>query len=1584
MFTPDGKLLLQRRVHNKAEAKKLSILGGHVDAGDGYRETAVRELLEELGLIEIESELDNEVVRIGEDGQFRNDSPSNNEFRALYAYVLSGKEYAHILEKIKYIEENRTQRTEPDFEAWIEEEQWRKTGYGEVWGYHTINLEELTDRQSPAGYVEITEWYWDGINHKVVDGQRVKDNFPKTERVSFTSDLLEPLVTGTADLRAGTPAIVPMEAVRRAAYRMLGRPTERIVHVSYQDPAHLAGGQGVAVFNIARSQVAMGYDVVWVSPCVRDEIPGEYLYMGGKLKVIKVKVKDEPILSFFASNAETQRDRELFGDKFVELIKGRYNPDETFIHLHGFIEVPRRAAELAQASYSVTSTFHMFLSPRMKGTGEGVDFIPRTIEIERAAIHANSRIIVNSISMREELLGICPDYAGELVMMPNGAEDAHFSERLAPRDETPLVSTYGRISPEKGFDIFIEAAKIITDRRKSEGLPPVNFLVFGKTDDSIQLRREYQARLRALAEGYDNIQLDMTPQGTWGEDRLKYMDRSHVGVVPSTYEPFGMVLVEYMARGVPVVSTLTYGARDMLGSRMPGRTPYGCLTGMDPRDLADAIEYLVDHPEEAMAMGRAGQEKARRQYSWGGIMRRMTAFYRSQEGTRVFDEERVRQVRERADARWQEIANPDLARQVDEKGIEAVLVDTDPNRLGGVVWFPRQVKYKVLDAPGGAEEAPGPLAPNSGNYITQYNESRGFPRGGTQDKAASKTDCIFCRALSDHSEQDLILADLEEEFGLPYNLIADSRPFFDKHMLALEKGHTGKITLRAMKDLLTIFNVIFPGRRGNIGTGNAAAHTHIHIYDTEFPIERQEKQWFAERDGARVGLITSDVNTAGFVVESKNMDKLAEEAYRIVTDIESRGWLVVIITAPNQVYIIPQKSKEIADRDDYTYPEILAAFKKNRPEGVRARYVGPVEVAGIWLCYSRGDIEAMREMYGTVDLEVYRNIIRDTEVDRGDPQLAQIIENARTYSPDKNLHRGEIDEIAETHPAIDEAAKDGRMMAVTIDQVDNLGNEDAAALADIFISNLIDDKAASEVREKLIARLSHNLFRNNVIDGFKMMRLALKDITIPVGKPLRLVIIVEKGKNPTVVYKNAENNLIAHSGLGKKTGAQVPSIYIGYNTVETALETNETRQFQDIIAHEADDIARGFHNGARVFGLYNTVMARHNAEQGNVAALEERIMSERVPYVELHLTNKCNQDCEWCSYKGTVSCTGNPEHLLFGDLDKIAALNPEEILIVGGGEATLYQDGEKGFNDAILRLRELLPDVKLRLITNGTYIPDGEWVREVSEVSISLDEPTRADYIASKRRDHFDTVWKNIRWYLEKSPIPKVRVTLLYNRVRLEKSIVLAKRIFGKIYQPVMKRLAARQITKEFGLMIFPMADDKSSEDPYVDTKLDEEERRSWRQRMERLQGEDYELWQFIVDNTNIDKKPLDDLRVPPADRCLSVSNYALIGADRKIYPCFAACEAARDMTLGDLDQSPAELLDRRKGLLRHVCPFCTRGCRPQTTFYGLRSFGILAEDFQRYAREKWDALVNDRFAATVETEGIDAALGRYDPSALT
>jgi starch synthase len=108
-------------------------------------------------------------------------------------------------------------------------------------------------------------------------------------------------------------------------------------------------------------------------------------------------------------------------------------------------------------------------------------------------------------------------------------------------------------------------------------------------------------------------------------------------VCPSVYEPLGIVNLEAMACGAPVVGTRTGGIPEVVADGVTGaivpieQLDDGTGTPLDPdrfvADLAAALTEMVSDPDRARALGAAGRDRAEREFSWGAIATRTRELY---------------------------------------------------------------------------------------------------------------------------------------------------------------------------------------------------------------------------------------------------------------------------------------------------------------------------------------------------------------------------------------------------------------------------------------------------------------------------------------------------------------------------------------------------------------------------------------------------------------------------------------------------------------------------------------------------------------------------------------------------------------------------------------------------------------------------------------------------------------------------------------------------------------------------------------------------------------------------------------------
>jgi glycosyltransferase involved in cell wall biosynthesis len=186
--------------------------------------------------------------------------------------------------------------------------------------------------------------------------------------------------------------------------------------------------------------------------------------------------------------------------------------------------------------------------------------------------------------------------------------------RLPPG--VPVVGLVGRLQPWKGQDRLLEAQALLRDR----GYPLHSVIIGG---DSWDLSPEYAASLPRLV---DRLALGEHVTMT-GEvpDAGPYVEQMDILVNASDPEPFGIVLLEAMARGVAVVAVDSGGPGEFIDN---GRTGMLARSGA-PDALADALQPLLSDAELRRAVARAGHESFLRDFTDAALRERFFASLRS-------------------------------------------------------------------------------------------------------------------------------------------------------------------------------------------------------------------------------------------------------------------------------------------------------------------------------------------------------------------------------------------------------------------------------------------------------------------------------------------------------------------------------------------------------------------------------------------------------------------------------------------------------------------------------------------------------------------------------------------------------------------------------------------------------------------------------------------------------------------------------------------------------------------------------------------------------------------------------------------
>ena len=262
---------------------------------------------------------------------------------------------------------------------------------------------------------------------------------------------------------------------------------------------------------------------------------------------------------------------------------------------------------------------------------------------EKTAYEAASGIIAVSNGMREDILRCYPAVDPERVKVvhngidleawkhPQGQEaDAQAAatlKRLGIDPDRPTIVFVGRITRQKGLPHLLRAC---------EQLPAdVQVILCAGAPDTPEIKAEVEglvARLREKRTGVVWIE-EMLPR----PELIAVLAASDVFVCPSVYEPLGIVNLEAMAVGLPVVGSATGGIPDVIVDGETGllvpidQVQDGTGTPIDPArfeaDLAERLTTLVTDTEAARTMGQAARHRVEEHFAWQAIAQRTMDVY---------------------------------------------------------------------------------------------------------------------------------------------------------------------------------------------------------------------------------------------------------------------------------------------------------------------------------------------------------------------------------------------------------------------------------------------------------------------------------------------------------------------------------------------------------------------------------------------------------------------------------------------------------------------------------------------------------------------------------------------------------------------------------------------------------------------------------------------------------------------------------------------------------------------------------------------------------------------------------------------
>jgi glycogen(starch) synthase len=393
----------------------------------------------------------------------------------------------------------------------------------------------------------------------------------------------------------------------------------RILILSWEYPPLIEGGLARHVRKLSEALVELGIEV-HVLTRGGEESPAEQRTNGVVIHRIREPKRPTDLGEFVAWVERMNSDMLAAG---VEL-GDRYSFD--VVHGHDWL-VANACDHLAKRfGAPLVTTIHATEYGRHQGW---VDKHPQTYihGVERWIVNRSQRTIACSHYMREQIVDIFGVEEDQVSVIPNGidpedlpAQDPAELARLRAEFATPeqkLVLLIGRLVYEKGFQLALEAMPAVI-----EAVPGTRFLVAGSGT--------HEAELKAQAE-----ELELMEHGTFlgwiGDDVLHTLyGIADLTVVPSIYEPFGLVALEAMASGCLCIVADTGGLREVVPRESGGLR----FAARDPEALAEvAIRVLSDPALEARLIAEAKEHVLR--FDWADVAAQTAAVYADLVGAKL-------------------------------------------------------------------------------------------------------------------------------------------------------------------------------------------------------------------------------------------------------------------------------------------------------------------------------------------------------------------------------------------------------------------------------------------------------------------------------------------------------------------------------------------------------------------------------------------------------------------------------------------------------------------------------------------------------------------------------------------------------------------------------------------------------------------------------------------------------------------------------------------------------------------------------------------------------------------------------------
>lgn len=372
-----------------------------------------------------------------------------------------------------------------------------------------------------------------------------------------------------------------------------------------------SGGQNLYVAHVARQLACLGHRIEIFTRLDNPSLP-QQMDWHENIRIIHVpagppvSLPKESLLPYM----------EKFG-RFMQSYVRKNSIQYDIIHANFFMSALAAMPLALQSNTPLAVTFHALGKVRRLHQANNDHFSDQRFSIEETIARTADCIIAECPQDRDDLIALYDANPDRIRMVPCGYDPAELApiEKQSARDRLKwdpaafYILQLGRMVPRKGIDNVIRA---VANLRGQHQIDARLCVVGGNLSDTNLGDIDEFDRLRSIAreEHVDDV-VEFTGSRARGE-LSRYYGASDVFVTTPWYEPFGITPLEAMACRRPVIGSDTGGIKYSI---LDGKTGF-LVPPKDPKALAKKLAVLAKNPFLAEKMGRAGEARARRMFTW--------------------------------------------------------------------------------------------------------------------------------------------------------------------------------------------------------------------------------------------------------------------------------------------------------------------------------------------------------------------------------------------------------------------------------------------------------------------------------------------------------------------------------------------------------------------------------------------------------------------------------------------------------------------------------------------------------------------------------------------------------------------------------------------------------------------------------------------------------------------------------------------------------------------------------------------------------------------------------------------------------